>query len=352
VEAVFSENPVPIRAIQAELSRMARREGWAAVRLPEKASRGKVAIVGAGPAGLACAIRLIESGRTVTLFDRQAEAGGTPDSIIPAERLDRAQPEIDAILAPAFKAGRARFENGRELGRNLDLDELTLSYDAVFLAVGLGHGTALAKSPPPAGVCEALDFLARAKKGLVASIPDKVAVIGGGNTAMDAACTARRLGARDVYLLYRRSFTELPAWPAERDHALKNNIHFLILTQPVGYAADTQGRLSGVKIVRTELGEPDASGRRAPRPVPGTESLLEAGLVIEAIGQKVPDAIRRALTGVTFTPDGRVRTQPGAYATERARVYAGGDLVNGGTTAVRGVYDGMRAAAEINTLLG
>jgi 2,4-dienoyl-CoA reductase (NADPH2) len=350
VESVFTENPVPIRAIQAELSRMARREGWVGVHLPAKASRGKVAVVGAGPAGLACAIRLLEHGRTVALFDRGAAAGGTPDQLIPEERLARANPEIDAILAPAFKAGRAVFESGRELGRNLSLDDLAKDYDAVFLALGLGGGTSLAKKALP-GVCDALDFLGKAKRGLVDAIPDKVAVIGGGNTAMDAAVTARRLGARDVYLLYRRSFTELPAWPAERDHALRKNVHFMILTQPVGYA-EANGRLAGVRIVRTELGDPDLSGRRAPRAVPGTESVLEAGLVIEAIGQKVPDELRAALKGVTFTSDGRVKTVPRSSATERDRVFAGGDLVNGGATAVRGVYEGMEAAAEINTLLG
>jgi 2,4-dienoyl-CoA reductase (NADPH2) len=351
VESSFTENPVPIKAIQGELSRMARREGWTGVRLPAQARRGRVAVVGAGPAGLACAIRLLEHGRNVTLFDRSPAAGGTPDQLIPAERLDRAGPEIDAILAPAFKAGRAVLQNGVELGRDLSLDDLARDFDAVFLAVGLGGGTALSKTSLP-GVWDALDFLAKAKRGLVDNLPAKVAVIGGGNTAMDAACTARRLGVRDVYLLYRRSFSELPAWPAERDHALRKNVHFLILTQPLGYVAGPDGKVAGVRVTRTELGEPDASGRRAPVSVPNSESVVEAGLVVEAIGQRVPDALRQALKGLAFTPDGRVQTRPNSTATSRERVFAGGDLVNGGATAVRGVWEGMQAAAEINERLG
>ncbi len=350
VESTFTRNPVPIRAIQAELCRMARREGWTAVHLPAQAARGKVAVVGAGPAGLACAIRLLERGRTVTLFDRNADAGGTPDRLIPAERLDRARPEIEAILAPAFKIGRATLMAGRALGRDLTLDELTRDFDAVFLAPGLGGGVSL--GTPVEGVMDALDFLAQAKRGLIDHTPASVAVIGGGNTAMDAACTARRLGARDVYLLYRRSFTELPAWPAERDHALQLGVHFLILSQPTGYAADAAGRVTGVKVVRTELGDPDASGRRAPRAVPGSENVLAAGLVVEAIGQRVPDEMRQALNGVELTREGLVKTKPDSAATTRPGVYAGGDVVNGGTTAVRGVAEGMKAAEEINRLLG
>ncbi len=350
VESTFTENPVPIRAIQAELCRMARREGWTAVHMPAQASPGKVAVVGAGPAGLACAIRLLERGRAVAIFDRAHKAGGTPDRLIPGERLERAQPEIDAILGPAFKLGRATLVTGRALGGDLGLDELTRDYDAVFLAPGLGGGVSLGK--PVEGVVDALEFLARAKQGLIDTIPAKVAVIGGGNTAMDAASTAHRLGAKDVYLVYRRSFTELPAWPAERDHALRKGVHFLILSQPTGYAVDAAGHVTGVKILRTELGDPDASGRRAPRAIPNSESVLEAGLAIEAIGQRVPEELRKALTGVELTRDGLVKTRPDSAATSRSRVFAGGDVVNGGTTAVRGVAEGMKAAEEINRLLG
>ncbi len=349
VESVFTENPVPIRTIQAELCRMARREGWTAIHLPARAAPGQVAVVGAGPAGLACAIRLLEHGRTVTILDRAPDAGGTPDRLIPAERIDRATPEIEAILGPALKAGRVRFDHGRTLGQNLSLDDLARDFDAVFLALGLAGGVSLGQTPE--GVEDALDFLARAKRGRLDAIPDQVAVIGGGNTAMDAACSARRLGARDVYLLYRRSFTELPAWPAERDHALSRGVHFMILTQPVGYETDARGRVTGVKIVRTELGAPDASGRRAPRPVSNSESVLKAGLVVEAIGQQVPETLRQAMPGVAFTQAGLVQVRPGSAATSRPRVFAGGDLVNGGTTAVQGVADGMKAAEEIHRLL-
>ena len=198
------------------------------------------------------------------------------------------------------------------------------------------------------GVVDALGFLREVKAGRIAAVPAKVAVLGGGNTAIDAAVTARRLGAPDVYVVYRRSLAEMPAWPEEREQFIRRGGHLLILTQPLGYVADGDGRLRGLRIARTELGSPDASGRRAPRVVPDSESVLEVGLVIEALGQGLSGPLREALEGLALTRHGLVATQPDSLATSLAGVYAGGDLVNGGTTAVRGIAEGMRAAEEIS----
>ena len=168
---------------------------------------------------------------------------------------------------------------------------------------------------------------------------------------MDAALTAKGLGTNDVYIVYRRSFAEMPAWPNERDQVLELGCHLLILTQPLGYETDNSGKLTGLRVARTELAEPDDSGRRAPKVVPKTESVMAVDLVIEALGQAIPPQMREALSHVELTKHGLVATPPDSQATSVPRVFAGGDLVNGGTTAVQGIAEGMRAADEIHELL-
>jgi glutamate synthase (NADPH/NADH) small chain len=174
-------------------------------------------------------------------------------------------------------------------------------------------------------------------------------VIGGGNTAMDAAITAKQLGAKDVYVIYRRSFKEMPAWSAERDKAINEGVHFLILTQPTGFCS-ANGKLTGIKVCPTRLGEPDSSGRRSPTPVESSAYELEMDVVIEAIGQAPPEHIGEILPGVELK-NGLIRTEPGTPATSRPGVFAGGDLVRGASTVVAAVADGMTAAYEINEFL-
>jgi NADPH-dependent glutamate synthase beta subunit-like oxidoreductase/2,4-dienoyl-CoA reductase-like NADH-dependent reductase (Old Yellow Enzyme family) len=357
LENIFCLNPVAIRDIQLVVSRIARREGLTGVRLPKRASGKRVAIVGGGPAGVAGAIKLLELGHQVTIFERGQKLGGTPDCIIPADRYGEAGSEVDAVLEPARKAGRIEVKFGQALGEEVALDDLRRDYDAVLIAVGLSKSSSLGDAE---GVVDALAFLRQAKTGSLTAVPDKVAVLGGGNTAMDAAVTARNLGATDVYLVYRRSFGQMPAWPKERDEALESGVHFMLLMQPVGYETDRDGKLTGLRVQRTELGAPDDSGRRRPVPVEGSESVLNVGLVVEALGQGVSDALREALEseGVAFTQRGLIETArlssksvDGSSATSVAGVFAAGDLVNGGTTAVQGISEGMQAAEEIDRYL-
>jgi NADPH-dependent glutamate synthase beta subunit-like oxidoreductase/2,4-dienoyl-CoA reductase-like NADH-dependent reductase (Old Yellow Enzyme family) len=348
LENIFCLNPIAIRDIQLVVSRIARREGLTGVRLPERSSGKRVAVVGGGPAGIAGAIRLLELGHHVTIFERGQKLGGTPDCIIPADRYGEAGSEVDAILEPARRAGRVVVRFGQALGEDVALDDLRRDYDAVLVAVGLPRSASLGEAD---GVLDALAFLRQAKDGTLLPIPDKVAVLGGGNTAMDAAVTARRLGATDVYLVYRRSFGEMPAWPTERDRSLESGVHFLILTQPVGYEVDRDGRLTGLRVQRTELGAPDESGRRRPVPLPGSEGVLNVGLVVEALGQGAPEGLREAFGGGAFTARGLIETPNGSSATSLKGVFAAGDLVNGGTTAVQGISEGMRAAEEIDRYL-
>jgi len=179
-------------------------------------------------------------------------------------------------------------------------------------------------------------------------------VLGAGNTAMDAASTALRLGARDVYVVYRRSFSQMPAWKAELDELLELGGHFLTLTQPTGYATDSDGNVTGLRVVRTQLGEPDSSGRRVPAPLDATEETIPVSLVIEAMGQQIDAPVSRDLlaAGVTITEQGLVEIDPLTQRTSAPGVYAGGDITNGGTTAVQGIAEGMRAADAIHQEAG
>ena len=348
----YSET-VPIRHLQRWVSRKAVEEGWAGEPRPHAFATGKrVAVMGAGPAGIAAAVQLAAAGHAVTLIDRAAGPGGMAQETIPAERMPESvlQREIRAVL----DSGGALLEwRKAEVGALCNLDSLAADgFDAVLVTLGLNGSVALAGPRPAAGVTSALEFLAKAKTGQV-NLPAETAVlvIGGGNTAIDAALTARRCGAADVAIVYRRSFAEMPAWPQERDEAIRAGIHFLILTQPLGYAVDHRGVLTGLRVVRTRLAAPGADGRRQPRPVEGSEHAIPADLVIEAIGQQVDAALQSALAGVEFTAAGRIRTREGSLATTRGGIFAAGDIVNGGTTVVQAVAEGARAAWEIHQYL-
>ncbi len=348
VEGIFTKCSIPIGDIQLVVSRIARREGRTGVEVPPESSAKKVAVVGGGPAGVACAVRLLEKGHEVTIIEKSARLGGTPDCIIPDARYKDATEEIDAILSPAKDCGRVLIETGRALGADLSLADLKKQYDAVFLAVGLGASTSLGKAE---GVVDALTFLKDAKRGRIENIGNRVAVLGGGNTAVDAAVAAKNLGIRDVYVVYRRSLAEMPAWSSEREELLRLGCHLLILTAPLGYETDANGKLVGLCVARTELGDADESGRRRPQVIPGSESTMEVDLVVEALGQQLSAEIRQALGDVDFSDRGLVATPDDSQATSIPGVFAGGDLTNGGTTAVQGIAEGIRAADEIDEFL-
>jgi NADPH-dependent glutamate synthase beta subunit-like oxidoreductase len=190
------------------------------------------------------------------------------------------------------------------------------------------------------------------KTGTFGELPQAVAVLGGGNTAIDAAVTAKRAGARDVYIVYRRSFAEMPAWPNERDEALEEGVHFLILTQPLDYVAGEDGALAGLKVASTRLGEPDATGRRSPEQVEGSERVLPVEMAIEAIGQRPPADLADWATGIELTRQGLISVDEATMQTSREGAYAGGDIVNGGQTVVQAVAEGLKAAQAISVSLG
>jgi 2,4-dienoyl-CoA reductase (NADPH2) len=346
----YSET-VPIRHLQRWVSRKAVEEGWAAEVRPPTCKTGKrIAVLGAGPAGISGAVTLASLGHSVTLYGRDAALGGTARETIPAERLPDSilRHEIQDVLA---SSGAIERRQNASISPSYTLDNiLAEGFDAVLVALGLSSSVPLPGAARLAsGVAGALEFLARVKNG--GRVSGSVLVLGGGNTAIDAALSALRAGAEDVSIIYRRSFTEMPAWPEERDQAIRAGVHFLILTQPVDYAVDSAGKLAGLKVIRTRLGAPGADGRRSPQPISGSEHIIPADLVVEAIGQQAGRELRHALPGVAFTRDGLIRTSEGSLQTTRPCVYAAGDIVNGGTTVVQAVAEGARAAREIDAEL-
>ncbi len=350
VQAHIGSGPVPIRALQRYVCELARAEGWTRLDAPAELRERRVAVIGAGPAGIGAAIGLLGEGLRVTIIDAGARPGGIAAETIPGDRLEAgaAPAEVMAIL-DGCDAERLEWRMGTRMGADLTVDDLFAEgFDAVFVGVGLTEGVRLPGAHrPESGVEDALSFLRRMKSNGETRIEGAVAVLGAGNTAMDAATTAARAGARDVYLVYRRSFAEMPAWPAERDEALAAGVHFLLLTQPLDYVTDHAGRLTGVRVASTMLGDPDESGRRSPVVDKATERVLPVDLAIEAIGQRPPADLAQWLPDVELTRTGLIALREESLQTSREGVFAGGDIVNGGETVVRAVAEGLRAAEEI-----
>ena len=348
----IGDGPLPIAEIQRYLAEQANKNGWSKLRIPQKSTGKKIAIIGAGPAGLSCAAKLLEAGHTVTIFDAGTEFGGMIASVIPAERQSSSlRNEIAAIFADMPKE-RMTLRLGTELNDDFNLDSIIKEgFDAVFIGMGLPNSVSIGhKNENIKDLWNAMDFLSAARKPGQLNLKDQtVAAIGGGNTAMDVATTAKQLGAKDVYVIYRRSFKEMPAWSAERERAIEEGVHFLILTQPIGFNS-TDGKLTGIKVCPTKLGEPDKSGRRRPEPIESSAYELDMDIVVEAIGQESMGNIEEILPGVELKA-GLIRTNNGTHTTSRPGVYAGGDLVRGASTVVAAVADGMAAAKEIDEYL-
>ncbi len=350
LQRFIGDGPVPIADIQRYLAERANRNGWSKLRIPKQTTGKNIAIIGAGPAGLSCAAKLLEAGHAVTVFDRSTELGGMIESVIPPQKASGSlKNEIAAIFADVPE-DRLLKCFGKELNTEFNLDTiLKEGFDAVFIGMGLPKSVGIGNEDID-GLWNAMEFLSAAKEQGRLDVAGKcVAAIGGGNTAVDVAVTARRLGARDVYVIYRRSFEEMPAWRAERDRAINVGVYFLILTQPLGFNSQ-QGKLIGIKVCPTKLGEPDASGRRRPQPVESSAYDLDMDIVVEAIGQESAEKINEILPGVELR-DGLIQTKENSLATSRPEVFAGGDLVRGPSTVVAAVADGMAAAKEIEQFL-
>lgn len=316
----------------------------------------KVAVVGSGPSGLTCAGDLARLGYAVTVFEALHTSGGVLVYGIPEFRLPKAL--VQEEIAKLEKMG-VEFRTNMVIGKVLTVDELMEEegYECVYLASGAGL-PAFMGIPGESlnGVYSANEYLTRVnlmkayRPGSSTPIAKSraVAVVGGGNVAMDAARCAKRLGAETVYIVYRRSMDELPARKEEVEHAQEEGILFRLLTNPVEVLGDETGHVRGMRCIRMELGEPDASGRRRPVPVPGSEFVLDVDTMIMSIGTSPNPLIRATTPGLETDRHGCIVTNGADGLTSREGVYAGGDAVTGAATVILAMGAGKQAAAAIH----
>jgi glutamate synthase (NADPH/NADH) small chain len=335
---------------------------WAAANLgdvppPAPRSGRRVAVVGSGPAGLTAAGELVKHGHEVTVFEAFHEPGGVLVYGIPEFRLPKqiVRGEVDRLVAQGV-----RIECNAVIGRTFTLPELRAQYDAVFVAVGAGLPVFMdVPGENLKGVYSANEYLTRVNL-MGAWMPDgqtpvlrgrRVAVVGGGNVAMDAVRTARRLGAQEAVIVYRRSRDELPARLEEVHHAEQEGVRFDFLTAPVRVLGDENHWVTGLECRRMELGEPDESGRRRPVAVPGSESVLPCDVVIVAIGTRANPLLTSTAPDLRLNRWGYIETDADGQTTMPG-VFAGGDIVRGAATVILAMGDGKRISASINAHLG
>lgn len=311
----------------------------------------RVAVVGSGPASLSCAADLARCGVDVTMYEALHEAGGVLVYGIPEFRLPKAlvKKEIDKVRALGVD-----IETNVVVGKTIFIEELLFEYDAVFIGTGAGVPMLLkVKGENLNGVYSANEYLTRInlmkayKKDAITPVKrgKNVVVVGAGNVAMDSARTALRMGA-NVKLVYRRGREEMPARKEEINHAEEEGVEFLLLANPVEIIGDEQGNVKAVKCIEMQLGEPDASGRRSPIPVEGSEFTVDCDEVIVALGTTPNPIIKRSMTSLETTKKGTIVADENGL-TNIPRLYAGGDAMTGAATVILAMGAGKRSAQAI-----
>ena len=325
--------------------------------LPEKTGKS-VGVVGSGPSSLTVAGDLILLGYDVTVYEAFHKAGGVLVYGIPEFRLPKAivQAEIDYLAALGVK-----FELNAVVGRTETVDELLERHDAVFLAVGAGLPSFLGISGENLiGIYSANEYLTRSNLMKAYRFPEydtpivrgkNVVVLGAGNVAMDAARTALRLGAENVRIVYRRSREEMPARAEEIHHGEEEGLELHLLTAPIRFIGNEKGWVTGMECLKMELGEPDASGRRRPVPIEGSNFELEADLVVIAVGAGANPLITSTTPGLKVNKWGYIQADPETGKTTKPKVWAGGDIVTGSATVILAMGAGRVAAKSIHKFL-
>ena len=358
IKLKMKQQPVAIGYLERFAADYERESGQ--IQAPKCAPKNgkKVAVVGSGPSGLAFSADMIKLGYEVTVFEALHEIGGVLKYGIPEFRLPNKI--VDAEINVLREMG-VNFQPDVIVGKTISYDQLhEMGFDGIF--VGSGAGLPRFMNIPgenAIGVMSSNEYLTRinlmgAGRGLGDTPVLKgrnVAVIGGGNTAMDSARTARRMGAERVMLVYRRSMDEMPARKEEVHHALEEGIEFMTLHNPIEYHADENGRVSEMVLQVMELGEPDASGRRSPVPVEGKTETLPADLVIVAVGVSPNPIIPNAISALETSRKGTIVVNEETLQSTVKDLFAGGDIVRGGATVILAMGDGRRAAANMHDYL-
>lgn len=351
-----AEGAVGIRMLKRYAADQALKQGR--LKLTPSAERHdkRVAVIGAGPAGITCAYKLLLGGIQVDVFDAQRSAGGMASIGIPSYRLPK-----DVVKAESEDLIRqlgGNFFFGKMLGRDFSVDDLlSKGYDAVFLGYGASLATQLGvrnEDLTPAGYASGVDFLLNVHKHVEYGEPFKiegdVVVVGGGNVAMDCVRSARRMGARSVHLVYRRTLQDMPADHEEVHAAEQEGIIFHCLTNPAELVIEDD-RLVGVKLVAMRQTELDAKGRRSVEPIPDSESFLACDMLVSAVGQQVDANVLKPEEGIELDRWDCIKVDPDTLETTRRGVFAGGDCVLGPLTLVNALDHGERAAASIREYL-
>ena len=338
------EAPIAICQLKRFPADQAAAKGWDVTPSKMPSIGKRVAIVGAGPAGLSAAFYLQLFGVDCTVFDAHEAPGGMIRYGIPSYRLPRNV--IDREVEVIQQLG-AEFRYGTKLGQDVSFEQLRRDFDAVFLGLGAQKASGM-RTPGEEleGVRSGIEFLGAVSRDESLPIGNSVIVVGGGNTAIDASRTALRLGAESVTILYRRAREQMPAWDEEIEDALDEGVKLETLAAPV--KIERHGVRLVLTCIRMELGEPDASGRRRPVPMEGSEFTMEVDEIIAAIGQSVDASM---VSGLEFTPWGSLKANEQTGQTQLENVFAGGDCVTGADIAVNAVAAGRRAAFAMNQFL-
>lgn len=352
VQGAFGE-PVAIGRLERFVADWHDANGTDNFKAPEPNGH-KVAVIGSGPAGLACAGDLIGMGYDVTVFESLHKAGGVLAYGIPEFRLPKA---IVAKEVSKLEEKGVKVVKNAVIGQSMNVDELFADgYEAVFIGTGAGLPSFMnIPGENLLGVCSANEYLTRINL-MKAYLPDydtpiqkarNVAVVGGGNVAMDAARCAKRMGADHVYIIYRRSMDEIPARREEIEHAIEEGIEFKLLNNPVKIIGDEDNRVCGIECVEMKLGEPDASGRRRPVEIEGSNFVLDVEEVIMSIGTRLNKLILNTTENLEPNERGGIGTDEKA-ATSHKAVFAGGDAVTGAATVILAMGAGKTAAESID----
>lgn len=342
------EKPIQIGRLQRYALDWYFDHGMPSLFTPAAKNGKSVGVIGSGPAGLACAAELALLGYEVTIYDAKEKPGGLDTWGIAPYKMTQQDSLNEVKLVESFGV---KIKTKTRVGTDVSVEELSKNHDALFIGVGLGAaGKLRIPGEDLEGVVEALDFIEKVttRSWKSVAVGRRVAVIGAGNTAIDAATEAKRLGAEQVRILYRRSPSEMPAYDYEYELAKADGVIFDFLTAPKRILGNHH--VEALECEKMRLGEPDEEGRRKPEPIPNSEYRLPLDMVIKSLGQRIEETFLSQIPDLK-TQDGRVVVDPETFQTSNPKFFAGGDCINGGKEVVNAAYEGKHAAKGIHKIL-